>query len=314
MHLISKLQPIIIFSAALMGLTLGIFTPLGKISIFFVEIFLMLLLFIVFLSVDLQQVKKATLNLKYTGTSLFINFIITPILAYFLGIVFFKNSIEIRIGLMMLLVTPCTDWYLVFTKLSRGNVEINMAILPLNLIFQVALLPIYLLIFFGSIVHIKLGSIIISIITVLVIPFSCALLSKNFIGNKERLKKFLSEQSDNLQLLFLCLAVIVMFASEGQNLLKNYLLLLKLFIPLICFFIITFFMVKAVKKIFHFNDKDAISLHFTTLARNSPLALAIAVAAFPAQPLISLSLIIGPLLELPILSIISGILSKKQAS
>lgn len=38
---------------------------------------------------------------------------------------------------------------------------------------------------------------------------------------------------------------------------------------------------------------------FTSLARNSPLSLAIAIAAFPDQPLISLALVIGPLIELP---------------
>ena len=47
---------------------------------------------------------------------------------------------------------------------------------------------------------------------------------------------------------------------------------------------------------------------FTSLARNSPLSLAI--AAFPDQPLISLALVIGPLIELPILSPISWVLNR----
>ena len=48
----------------------------------------------------------------------------------------------------------------------------------------------------------------------------------------------------------------------------------------------------------------------TTLARNSPLSLAIAVVTFPEQPLVSLALVIDPLIELPVLSVISGILKK----
>ncbi len=310
MNLINKLQPIIILSFALMGLALGILTPLGNVSIVFVEIFLMALLFMLFLSVDMQQLKKAALNIKYTSTSIVINFIITPITAYILATIFFKDSIQISMGLVMLLVTPCTDWYLVFTKLSRGNIELNMSILPLNLILQVILLPAYLFIFFGSTVNINLETILKSIVVVLVVPFICAMIFRTFIANKSEVKKFIFAQSDNLQLIFLCLAVMVMFASEAENLSQNYLLLLKLFVPLICFFIITFFIVKIAGKMLHFERNDVISLHFTTLARNSPLALAIAIAAFPEQPLIALSLIVGPLLELPILSIISGILRK----
>ena len=65
-----------------------------------------------------------------------------------------------------------------------------------------------------------------------------------------------------------------------------------------------------VGKLMQFPKKDIVALNMTTLARNSPLSLAIAVVTFPEQPLISLALVIGPLIELPVLSVISGILKK----
>ncbi|MFP4585536.1 MAG: hypothetical protein ACLFN9_19385, partial [Desulfococcaceae bacterium] len=51
-----------------------------------------------------------------------------------------------------------------------------------------------------------------------------------------------------------------------------------------------------------------VSLSYTTLARNSPIALAIAVAAFPGEPLVGLALVVGPLIELPTLALISKVL------
>ena len=59
-----------------------------------------------------------------------------------------------------------------------------------------------------------------------------------------------------------------------------------------------------------FPKQDIVSLNMTTLARNSPLSLAIAVVTFPEQPLVSLALVIDLLIELPVLSVISGILKK----
>lgn len=52
----------------------------------------------------------------------------------------------------------------------------------------------------------------------------------------------------------------------------------------------------------------------TIIARNSPISLAIAVTAFPDQPLIALALVIGPLIELPVLTIVSQLMlfKKKQ--
>jgi ACR3 family arsenite efflux pump ArsB len=63
-------------------------------------------------------------------------------------------------------------------------------------------------------------------------------------------------------------------------------------------------------RLMKFPKQDIVSLNMTTLARNSPLSLAIAVVTFPEQPLVSLALVIGPLIELPVLSVISGILKR----
>ena len=106
----------------------------------------------------------------------------------------------------------------------------------------------------------------------------------------------------------------MMFASEGKNLLENPMLLLEMFIPLLIFFVVTFFIAQGVGRILRFEKKDIVALNFTTLARNSPLSLAIAVVTFPERPFISLALVIGPLIELPVLSVISGILLRWNRS
>jgi ACR3 family arsenite efflux pump ArsB len=310
MNLIGKLQPVIIITAALLGLLLGAVTPLGKVSSSLIEVFLMLLLYILFLSIDLKQIKKSFTNVRFTLSAVVINFVFTPLFGYVLGKIFFPGSLDIRIGLLMLLVTPCTDWYLVFTGLSKGNVELGMSILPLNLILQIVLLPVYLLVLIGSEVTMDVGSLVSSVAMVLVIPFALAYITKLITKNNEKFKSFLSEQGDNLQLLFLCLAVVVMFASEGKNLLDNPLLLAQMFIPLLIFFAVLFFVAQIVGRLQKFPKKDTVALNMTTLARNSPLSLAIAVVTFPEQPLVSLALVIGPLIELPVLSVISGILKK----
>lgn len=74
----------------------------------------------------------------------------------------------------------------------------------------------------------------------------------------------------------------------------------------------TFVLAQLVSRILTFNYEDKVSLTMTTMARNSPISLAIAVAAFPEQPLIALSLIIVPLIELPVLVIAAQLLLKRK--
>lgn len=311
MNLTTKLQPVFIISSALIGLLLGGTTALGNYSVNFIEPFLMALLFMVFLSVDLKSIKKAFLNHKFTITSLLVNFVWTPLFAVLLGRVFLHDSVDLQIGFLMLLVTPCTDWYIVFTGLAKGNVSLAAAILPLNLILQIVLLPVYMVVFYGSKVGINGTSVLWSIVTVLIIPMALAQLIKLLAAKSKQILRAINGvlgQSDNLQLIFLCAAILVMFASKGKALLSNPLLLLQMLLPLACFFTINFMLVYFMAIQLKMNFHDTIPLIMTTLARNSPLSLAIAVAAFPDHPLISLALVIGPLIELPVLGIVSSIL------
>ena len=310
MNLITKLQPVFIILAALFGLLLGYATEFGDFSVHFIEPFLMILLFFVFLSVDGQKMKHAFHNLRFTLTATLINFVWTPLLTFGLGILFFRDSLDLQMGLMMLMVTPCTDWYLVFTELSNGNVVLGASILPLNLLLQILLLPIYLLVFFGNSVQFSIASTLISIVIVLIIPFTLSFILKHVSRKNQLIGKRidkLKDAGDTFQLVFLCIAVISMFASESKNVIQNYALLLKMLSPLAIFFIINFVLVQFLGRRTGMVWEDIIALNFTTLARNSPLSLAIAVAAFPDRPLISLALVIGPLIELPALSIISAI-------
>lgn len=73
-------------------------------------------------------------------------------------------------------------------------------------------------------------------------------------------------------------------------------------------FIINYVLGRLVGRLLKFSYEDTVSLSLTIIARNSPVALAIAVTAFPNQPLIASTLVIGPLIELPILAIVSQVL------
>ena len=80
---------------------------------------------------------------------------------------------------------------------------------------------------------------------------------------------------------------------------------MRIFIPLIIFFGVNVIIDLLVSEKISFTYFEYASLTMTTLARNSPLALAIAINSFPGHELISIALVIGPLIELPVLYIVS---------
>lgn len=307
MKIIERFQSVIIFISIVLGLLFSNFFVLNELSSFITPL-LFLMLFGVFLSVPIKDFKNSFSNSKFLKVSLLMNFVLTPILAYFLGTLFLYNHVEIWIGFMMLMITPCTDWYIIFTEIAKGNVSLSGSILPINLILQIILLPIYLWLFFGINGSFDALLLIESILFIIVLPFVLAQLTKIIFKNSKNILNNLTEFFSSTEIIFLSLAIFCMFASQGQYLLNNLWILVILLIPILLFFLINFIIGRFISKIFNFNYEDSVSLSLTTLARNSPIALAIAVNAFSNEPIIALSLVIGPLIELPILAIVSEVL------
>lgn len=303
MDLVEKLEPIIIFTAIIMGLIFSNMQTIAQNTGNLINIFLCLMLFGLFLEVPLNELKDSFKNTKFTATSLIVNFIWTPLFGYFLGSLFLKGNVDVMIGFFMLILTPCTDWYLVFTKLAKGDLTLSLSILPINLVLQIILLPIYLVIFFSSANTIDYAQLAHSLLIVIVIPFIAAQIVK-FILNSD-LKEKAGEVFSNLQICFLALAVFCIFASQGELLFTNLDSVITIFVPLIIFFIANTIIDLLLCEKINFTYEEYASLTMTTLARNSPLALAIAINSFPGHELISIALVIGPLIELPVLYVVS---------
>lgn len=81
---------------------------------------------------------------------------------------------DLRMGLVMLLVTPCTDWYLVFTQMSKGNVGLSSTLLPVNLVLQIVLMPVYLLVFMGRSADFDMVGMLADMAVLLLIPLLVA--------------------------------------------------------------------------------------------------------------------------------------------
>ena len=308
MSLLEKLQTFIMLGAVGLGLGLGRWEVVARLATHFITPALTAMLFGLFLSIPLSDLKKGLADRKFALTSLAINFIWIPIFGWLLGGLFLADQPALRLGFIMLLVTPCTDWYLVFTGIARGNVALSAAILPVNLIVQVILLPFYLFVFAGLTGYVDLTLLLKSVFLVLAVPFGLSRLVRDFLAERSRVRLGLEKVFGQGQFTFLCLAIAAMFASQAPYLTGHLDIFFRLLIPVLIFFAANFVLVRFVARLLNFSSPNSVSLSLTTLARNSPIALAIAVTAFPTEPQVALVLVIGPLIELPVLGAVSQVL------
>ncbi|MBE9156461.1 arsenic resistance protein [Nodosilinea sp. LEGE 06152] len=303
-------QPLLILLSVLLGLGLALMDDIAAVAGYLITPLLMGMLYAAFLPIPLRHLSKAFGNYRVTVASLAMNFVWTPLLAWALGALFLRDAPDLRVGLLMLMVTPCTDWYLVFTGIAKGNVGLATALLPLNFVFQIVLLPVYLAIFAQSLVTLDLWVLAGKIVTVLFILLALAALSRysmNWLKGPTWLHEKLPQVAI-AQLLCLNLAIVAIFATQGKALLQRPELLLLLLLPIGSFFVINFVLAQWLGKRLQLAYPEVVCLTCTALARNSPVALAVAAAAFGDRPLIALTLVISPLLELLIMVLVAQLL------
>ncbi len=309
-RLFERLQPVWILLSVAVGLALAPVNGMAPFASGVIVPLLAVMLYTTFLPLSLRRFGQSLKTIKVTTASLITNFVWTPLLAWGLGALFLQAHPDLWVGLIMLLVTPCTDWYIVFTSVAKGDVALATALLPLNLILQVVLLPLYLLLFAGTLVALEWAQLFGGLFWVLLVPLGLAMLTRwgQTQGCLPRPITSVLRRTEAFQVFSLNLAIVAIFAAEGSALVQNPDLLRLLLIPLGLFFGINFALGLAIGRYFRFSYPELACFSCTTLARNSPLSLAIAASTFPHRPLIAIALIIGPLVELPILALVSQLL------
>lgn len=303
-----KFQSAFVALAALAGLGIGLLLPVGDVAGHVVLPALVLMLTAVFVQVDAGQVREAGSARTVVAASLVLNFVFTPLLAWALGAGLLGDSPDLRIGLLLLLVTPCTDWYLVFTGLARGHMGVAAAVLPVNLVLQLLLLPVYVLLLGGEAAMVDTGTLVEAVLLVLAVPLVVAVSARwavrRWKGAAWR-DEVLMARASGAVLPLLYVAVLAVFAWQARTVVAHLGDLAELLLPLAVFFTVAPTVAVLAVRLLRLPADQRVALTMTTVARNSPTALAIAVAAFPERPLIVVALVAGPLLELPVLALLS---------
>lgn len=104
---------------------------------------LVLLLFATFLAVPFAELGRALRDLRFLAAILILNFVLVPILVFGLSR-FVAHDQALLVGVLLVLLTPCIDYVVVFTRLAGGAASRLLAVSPVLMFAQLALLPVFL--------------------------------------------------------------------------------------------------------------------------------------------------------------------------
>ena len=320
---LDRFLPVWIGSAMVIGLVLGRLIPTLNQSLNHVQVVgtslpiaigLLVMMYPVLAKVRYGEVGIIAADRRLLVTSLILNWLIGPLVMFALAWIFLADLPAYRTGLILIGLARCIAMVLIWNDLACGDATAAAVLVAVNSVFQIIayaglgyfyleVLPHWLGLS-GASVDVSMWAIARSVLIFLGVPLVAGYVTRR-VGERSRGRTWYEgtflPRIGPLALYGLLFTVVVLFALQGDTMTHRPLDVVRIAVPLLCYFAIMWIGSFALGVALGLPYARTATLAFTAAGNNFELAIAVAIGTFGVTSGQAMAGVVGPLIEVPAL-------------
>jgi arsenite transporter len=236
------------------------------------------LLYVTFLQVPARELTRSLRAGRFLAAVLVVNFVVVPLVVA--GMFWLLPADQaVRVGVLLVLLTPCVDYVIVFSGLAGASSDRLLAATPVLLLTQMLLLPVFLFLFLGSdlVDIVEFGPFLEAFLVLIVIPLALAWLTQAWAA-RDRSGATFSIAAGALMVPLMVATLLIVVASQIPKLGNDLPAVLAVVQFYLGFLAVMAILGLTVTRLFRLDHRDGRALVFTGATRNSLVVLPLALA------------------------------------
>ena len=333
MSLFERYLTVWVFLCIIAGIALGQMSPMafqaiGSLEVAQVNLPVGLLIWVMIIpmlvKVDFGALHEVKQHIRGIGVTLFVNWLVKPFSMAFLGWFFIRNLFAPMLpadqldsyiaGLILLAAAPCTAMVFVWSRLSNGDPLFTLSQVALNdSIMVVAFAPLVAFLLGISAITVPWATLLTSVVLYIVIPVVLAQLwRKSLLTKGQASFDATMEKIGPWSISALLLTLVLLFAFQGEAILKQPLVIALLAVPILIqvFFnsALAYWLNRAV------GEKHSIACPSALIGASNffELAVAAAISLFGFESGAALATVVGVLIEVPVMLLVVKVVNSSK--
>jgi ACR3 family arsenite transporter len=306
----------------------GVFQAIGRMEVAQVNLPVGLLIWVMIIpmlvKVDFGALHEVKQHVRGIGVTLFVNWLVKPFSMAFLGWLFIRqlfaeylpaDQIDSYIaGLILLAAAPCTAMVFVWSRLTNGDPLFTLSQVAVNdLIMVFAFAPLVAFLLGLSAITVPWDTLLTSVVLYIVIPVVLAQLwRKSLLRKGQPAFDAAMAKIGPLSISALLLTLILLFAFQGEAILKQPLVIALLAVPILIQVIfnsaLAYWLNRAA------GEKHNIACPSALIGASNffELAVAAAISLFGFESGAALATVVGVLIEVPVMLLVVKVVNSSK--